>query len=240
MRPRYGTNPRHRAMSPSSSRSCARAGGVSAPEPLAAARQRCRADLAWLPPTARALRDPGTGTGPDQRPPQGPAGPGNPRPQTARWFSGLSRGQMTASARITGLFSCCPCRATWPPSPSCCTVSAPGRGQTRGRARPQPGISVPAWRRCRRHPRPPRRMSGRRPAPVGSRRRAGAPGSEAGGPGWAYLPRPRSGGQTILTAEAGHEALSCPPRVSRPVIVSRRPGDGSIISPGWSCGPRSL
>lgn len=29
-----------------------------APEPLAAARQRCRADLAWLPPAARALRDP--------------------------------------------------------------------------------------------------------------------------------------------------------------------------------------
>jgi nicotinate phosphoribosyltransferase len=31
---------------------------VSAPEPLAAAQQRCRADLAWLPPAARALRDP--------------------------------------------------------------------------------------------------------------------------------------------------------------------------------------
>ena len=31
---------------------------VSAPEPLAAAVQRCRADLAWLPLTARALRDP--------------------------------------------------------------------------------------------------------------------------------------------------------------------------------------
>ena len=31
---------------------------VSAPEPLTAAVQRCRADLAWLPLTARALRDP--------------------------------------------------------------------------------------------------------------------------------------------------------------------------------------
>jgi len=31
---------------------------VSAPEPLAAAQQRCRAELAWLPPAARALRDP--------------------------------------------------------------------------------------------------------------------------------------------------------------------------------------
>ena len=31
---------------------------LGAAEPLAAARQRCRADLAWLPPTARALRDP--------------------------------------------------------------------------------------------------------------------------------------------------------------------------------------
>ena len=31
---------------------------VSAPEPLAAAQQRCHADLAWLPPAARALRDP--------------------------------------------------------------------------------------------------------------------------------------------------------------------------------------
>jgi nicotinate phosphoribosyltransferase len=31
---------------------------VSVPEPLAAAQQRCHADLAWLPPTARALRDP--------------------------------------------------------------------------------------------------------------------------------------------------------------------------------------
>ena len=31
---------------------------VSAPEPLAAAQVRCRADLAWLPLTARALRDP--------------------------------------------------------------------------------------------------------------------------------------------------------------------------------------
>jgi len=31
---------------------------VSPPEPLAAAQQRCRADLAWLPPAARALRDP--------------------------------------------------------------------------------------------------------------------------------------------------------------------------------------
>jgi len=31
---------------------------LSAPEPLAAARRRCHADLAWLPPAARALRDP--------------------------------------------------------------------------------------------------------------------------------------------------------------------------------------
>ncbi len=31
---------------------------LGAPEPLAAAQRRCRADLAWLPPTARALRDP--------------------------------------------------------------------------------------------------------------------------------------------------------------------------------------
>jgi nicotinate phosphoribosyltransferase len=31
---------------------------VSAQEPLAAAQQRCRADLAWLPSAARALRDP--------------------------------------------------------------------------------------------------------------------------------------------------------------------------------------
>ncbi len=31
---------------------------VSAPEPLTAAVQRCRADMAWLPLTARALRDP--------------------------------------------------------------------------------------------------------------------------------------------------------------------------------------
>jgi nicotinate phosphoribosyltransferase len=31
---------------------------LSAPEPLTAAQRRCRADLAWLPPAARALRDP--------------------------------------------------------------------------------------------------------------------------------------------------------------------------------------
>ena len=31
---------------------------LSAPEPLAAAQRRCRADLAWLPPATRALRDP--------------------------------------------------------------------------------------------------------------------------------------------------------------------------------------
>src|SRR5208282_3741545 len=31
---------------------------VSAPEPLAAAQRRCRADLAWLPAAARALWDP--------------------------------------------------------------------------------------------------------------------------------------------------------------------------------------
>jgi nicotinate phosphoribosyltransferase len=31
---------------------------LSAPEPLAAAQQRCRADLAWLPPAARVLRNP--------------------------------------------------------------------------------------------------------------------------------------------------------------------------------------
>jgi nicotinate phosphoribosyltransferase len=31
---------------------------LSAPEPLAAAQRRCRADLAWLPPTAWVLRDP--------------------------------------------------------------------------------------------------------------------------------------------------------------------------------------
>ncbi len=31
---------------------------LDAPEPLAAAQRRCRADLAWLPPAARALRDP--------------------------------------------------------------------------------------------------------------------------------------------------------------------------------------
>ena len=31
---------------------------LGVPDPLAAAQQRCRADLAWLPPAARALRDP--------------------------------------------------------------------------------------------------------------------------------------------------------------------------------------
>ena len=31
---------------------------VGAQEPLAVAQQRCRADLAWLPPAARALRNP--------------------------------------------------------------------------------------------------------------------------------------------------------------------------------------
>jgi nicotinate phosphoribosyltransferase len=31
---------------------------LAAPEPIAAARQRCAADLAWLPASARALRDP--------------------------------------------------------------------------------------------------------------------------------------------------------------------------------------
>ena len=50
---------------------------VSAPEPLAAAQQRCRADLAWLPPAARALAGSGAGTGPDQRSAHGPPGPGN-------------------------------------------------------------------------------------------------------------------------------------------------------------------
>ena len=31
---------------------------LGAPEPLAAAQRRCRGDLAWLPPAARALRHP--------------------------------------------------------------------------------------------------------------------------------------------------------------------------------------
>jgi hypothetical protein len=31
---------------------------LSGPEPLTEAQQRCRADLAWLPPAVRALRGP--------------------------------------------------------------------------------------------------------------------------------------------------------------------------------------
>ena len=83
---------------PSSSRSCAMDGGLAPPSrwpPTAAVPRRPGLAAAGGADTARS----GTGTGPDQRPPQGPSGPGNPRSQTAHWCSALSSGQLTVTLR---------------------------------------------------------------------------------------------------------------------------------------------